>query len=151
MQSKATEFVVGFMFSHDRSRVALIRKNKPAWQAGKLNGLGGKIDPGESPLVAMAREFDEESGYETSLAQWQMFAEMGGINDDKSEFKVYFFTTEGDIDQLRSMESESVEVHRTDSFHPLRKDVIENLCWLMPLALDFMYDGRPKYTISSYV
>ena len=55
-------YVAGFLFSPDRSRVLLIRKNRPAWQAGKLNGLGGKIEPGETPPQAMRREFREEQG-----------------------------------------------------------------------------------------
>jgi 8-oxo-dGTP pyrophosphatase MutT (NUDIX family) len=29
--------------------VLLIEKQKPAWQRGKLNGVGGKIEPGENP------------------------------------------------------------------------------------------------------
>ena len=37
-----TKYVVGFMFSPDKQFVALIRKNRPEWQAGKLNGIAGK-------------------------------------------------------------------------------------------------------------
>jgi 8-oxo-dGTP diphosphatase len=37
-------YVLGFMFSSDHSEVALIRKRKPEWQRGKLNGIGGKCD-----------------------------------------------------------------------------------------------------------
>lgn len=54
-------FVLGFLFSEDGSRVLLVWKNRPAWQNGKLNGVGGKIEPGETPLQAMKREFLEET------------------------------------------------------------------------------------------
>ena len=37
-------YVLGFLFSPDCKRVALIIKNRPDWQAGFLNGIGGKID-----------------------------------------------------------------------------------------------------------
>ena len=47
-----TEYVVGLLFSPDRNTVVLINKTKPDWQAGKLNGVGGKIEEGESPLNA---------------------------------------------------------------------------------------------------
>ena len=42
------QYVCGFLFSRDRARVLLIRKRRPAWQAGKLNGLGGndRLDGG---------------------------------------------------------------------------------------------------------
>ena len=46
------EYVCGFLFSPDRKKVLLIRKRRPAWQAGKLNGVGGKVD---STLIIVAR------------------------------------------------------------------------------------------------
>ena len=55
-------YACGFLFSLDRQRVLLIRKRRPAWQAGKLNGLGGKIEPGETPDAAARREVLEETG-----------------------------------------------------------------------------------------
>lgn len=59
----AVRYVLGFVFNHDASKVLLIQKNRPAWQAGKFNGLGGKIEGQESPLLAMVREFREETGF----------------------------------------------------------------------------------------
>ena len=44
------EYVAGFLFSRDGSLLALILKNKPDWQKGKLNAIGGKIEDGETPL-----------------------------------------------------------------------------------------------------
>jgi 8-oxo-dGTP pyrophosphatase MutT (NUDIX family) len=58
-----TEYVVGFVFDPDESHLLLIWKNRPAWQAGKLNGPGGKRENGETPLAAMEREFGEETGF----------------------------------------------------------------------------------------
>ena len=42
-------------------RVLLIRK-KRGIGAGKINGPGGKVDPGEAPLAAAIREVEEETG-----------------------------------------------------------------------------------------
>jgi 8-oxo-dGTP pyrophosphatase MutT (NUDIX family) len=42
--------------------VLLVLKDKPEWQKGKLNLLGGKIEPGEIPEEAAKRELMEESG-----------------------------------------------------------------------------------------
>ena len=56
-------YVLGFVFSLDASRVLLIWKNRPEWQKGKLNGIGGKIEEGELPIDAMKREFSEETSF----------------------------------------------------------------------------------------
>ncbi|CAN2532559.1 hypothetical+protein [Methylocapsa aurea] len=55
-------YVVGFLFDGNCGRVTLIEKRRPAWMAGRLNGIGGKIEPGEAPLAAMYREGAEEIG-----------------------------------------------------------------------------------------
>ena len=42
----------------------LVLKDKPAWQKGKLNLPGGKIEEGETPEQAATRELKEEAGYD---------------------------------------------------------------------------------------
>lgn len=54
------EYVLGFAFH--QSRVLMIRKERPEFMKGKSNGIGGKIEPGETPLAAMIRECREEAG-----------------------------------------------------------------------------------------
>ena len=41
-----SEYVVGFMLETLSDRVIVIRKQKPLWQSGLLNGVGGKIEAG---------------------------------------------------------------------------------------------------------
>lgn len=65
------EYVCGFLFEATLRGVVLIEKQKPAWQAGKLNGVGGKIEEGETPLAAMQREFEEETG--AVVPDWTLF------------------------------------------------------------------------------
>lgn len=36
-------YVCGFLMSYDMDKVVLIKKNRPDWQKGKWNGVGGKI------------------------------------------------------------------------------------------------------------
>lgn len=40
----------------------VIEKDRPAWQSGRLNLPGGKVEPGESPAEAARREAAEETG-----------------------------------------------------------------------------------------
>lgn len=76
-------YVLGFMFSEDGTQVALIKKTKPEWQAGKLNGIGGKIEEKEAMHEAMIREFEEETGLRH--LEWKQFGEMYG-----SDWLVYW-------------------------------------------------------------
>lgn len=65
-------YVLGFLFLNGKREVVMIRKNKPEWQAGKLNGVGGKIErTDESPLAAMQREWKEETGEKRDT--WEQF------------------------------------------------------------------------------
>lgn len=72
-------FCLGFLFSHDDKSVWLIRKQRPKWQEGFLNGIGGHVQTNESFLEAMAREGFEEAGVKPqwghflTIKQWCMY------------------------------------------------------------------------------
>ncbi|HSI37253.1 MAG TPA: NUDIX domain-containing protein, partial [Tepidisphaeraceae bacterium] len=74
-------YVCSFAFPPARDRVLLIRKNRPAWQAGKLNGVGGKIEPGETPRQAARREFEEETGLALSEEAFGHVLTLAGPDD----------------------------------------------------------------------
>ena len=81
-------YVLGFLF--DKTfRVALVRKKTgPGGQKGKLNGFGGKIEGDETPLVAMQREFREESGFARTRPKWHALYTIG---DEWGGFEVHCF------------------------------------------------------------
>jgi 8-oxo-dGTP pyrophosphatase MutT (NUDIX family) len=63
MKAKKTLYVIGFVMGEDPDDIIMIKKLRgPDWLIGKWNAIGGKIEPGEKPEEAMAREFREESG-----------------------------------------------------------------------------------------
>lgn len=62
MNWKDPSYVVGYLFNDDGTEVALILKDHPAEQVGKLNGIGGRIERLEDSQMAMLREFEEETG-----------------------------------------------------------------------------------------
>ena len=59
------KYSLGFIFDQARDHVLLIQKARPARHRGKLNGIGGKVEPGKTFLQAMIRECWEETGIST--------------------------------------------------------------------------------------
>lgn len=145
-------YVVGFMFSQDRKYVALIRKQKPEWQKGLLNGVGGKIEPEETGDMAMAREFSEETGHVTVCEEWIHYLRMtGGPSDPAGKtFSVDFFVASGDLSVLGSPEVEKIEITSVRDIYPMRTDMVDSVTWALPLALDALKDGRPAFVNAIY-
>lgn len=141
---KPTRYVLGFLFRENRTSLVLIRKEKPRWQAGLLNGIGGKIEGDESEYDAMVREFREETGVDTSKSGWRQFCEMSGDG-----FVVYCFKAlDSDAwEKAASEETELVEKHHPDQLN--QQDCISNLLWLVELALDENY-GKDFYVTARY-
>jgi 8-oxo-dGTP diphosphatase len=78
----AQHYVLGFAFTLDKSKVVLIKKDRPVWQAGKLNGVGGKVELMDlSNYQSMVREFYEETGVPTEENDWKNFARMDFEDD----------------------------------------------------------------------
>lgn len=122
------EYVAGFMFDAG-GNVALVRKLKPDWQRGLLNGIGGKVERGECIYRAMIREFYEETGFEHGL--WDRFCSIQGENS-----RVHFFRTV--VAELPSFPGfndvgETIECWYAPA---LREGIVPNLRWLIPLAMD---------------
>lgn len=124
--------VVGYAFNKEKTHVVLIRKTKPSWQAGKLNGVGGKLEPHESMLQAMSREFLEETGVKTEWHEWQHFAEMSG-----ADWRVQYYRTFSNaiLEQAHTTTDEAIEILPVD-LNMLRKEGVTNCYWLIGLALD---------------
>jgi 8-oxo-dGTP diphosphatase len=129
------EYVLGFMFSPDGQKVVLIHKLRPEFQAGKLNGVGGKIEPNEHYIDAMTREFLEETSVETQGNQWEYYASMNLIGG--SIIYVFKCFTEA-YSQVVSPTDEQVSIFDVNAL-PL--NIMPNLKVLIPLAL-----GEFKYT-----
>lgn len=124
-------FVCGFLFSPCKDYVALIRKNKPEWQRGKLNGIGGKLEIGETIKEAMMREFSEEAGM--WINYWQRFC---FLYYPTTNAVIHFFKAtlhrEEDERLLTSVTDEEVAWYFRP--HWCQKEIIPNLKWLIPLA-----------------
>ena len=141
-----TEYVVGFLFTADWRHVVLIQKNKPVWQAGRYNGVGGKRKPGEDWNACMSRECQEETGVTIPPDAWEHTVTL--YND---WFECRFFRACSDqAMQAKTMETEQVTVVSMADVYKL--PLITNLHWLLPLSLDEgvhfpiekIKDGKPN-------
>lgn len=127
-----TRAVCGFYFSKDKERMILIRKNRPDWQAGLLNGVGGKVEEDEFALDAMRREFREETGVD--VEDWEPY---GMLTDEMHRFEVTYFRAFGshaDLDRCKTMTDE--QVLNLPVSATITLPVVHNLSWLVPMALD---------------
>lgn len=143
-------YVMGLMFNEHLNTVALIQKSRPQWQRGRFNGIGGKIEYGESPLEAMCREFEEEAALKTHPTTWRLFLTMRGKNDDGAPFMVDCFCARGPIERIVSLTDEKVFFVPVDTIRLESPSMIENVPWLIGCALDMLRDGRPSFITVDY-
>lgn len=136
-------YVLGFAFDFNGDSVVLIRKNKPAWQAGLYNGVGGKIEEGEVPLVAMIREFQEETGVETDPTTWNFFAKMHGPDWDCVVYSAFGHEL---TDKAATLTDEKVTVFPSNNI----PTSISNLKFLIPAALNHRERGQEFVLSVSY-
>jgi 8-oxo-dGTP diphosphatase len=126
-------YVVGYLFSEDTLQVLLIRKNRPTWQAGRLNGVGGHIEPGESPEEAMCREFKEETG--ERYYRWKHTITLLGPT-----FKVYYFRGRSDAVIEKIMGRETYPTDELPELHGVgaipQEELVRSCVWTIPLSND---------------
>ena len=136
-----TEYVAGFMFNESAGTVALVKKERPIWQCGRLNAIGGHIEDGETASQAMVREFQEETGLFTSAVDWQEFCTLRGTS-----FTVHFFKAmDWPLTNLKTMTDEEIVVIPTSEITPF--NAIPNLQWLIPMAKNMIYDSAVRFEI----
>ncbi|HET7456898.1 MAG TPA: NUDIX domain-containing protein, partial [Gemmatimonadaceae bacterium] len=120
-------YVLALLFSADRRRLVLVHKTRPAWQAGRSNALGGKLMPGETAADAARREVWEEAG--VRVAEWEEF-----LVWDDPVYRMHAVRAFDDAaHSARTAEDQEVFLAEVDSLPP---NLIDNLRWLVPLALD---------------
>ena len=128
------KYVTGFLFSNDSKHIVLIEKLNPDWQRGYFNGVGGKIEPNESSVDAMSREFQEETGVDIPTSAWTCYAKIHRPED--YDLDVYFAHSDLAF-EVKTIEQEKVHIV---SINELPEKLIPNLRWLIPLALDKQAD-----------
>lgn len=134
-------YVLGFVFSPDLREVYLIRKNRPEWQRGLLNGIGGKIEQGETDAAAMHREAFEESGY---TGQWVHYADMGeSVPFPDWRCPVFYSILAPGETLPETREDEQIECIRVSDVPALAPQMIGNIPALIFGALHRIFHNPP--------
>jgi ADP-ribose pyrophosphatase YjhB (NUDIX family) len=111
-----TSYSLGFAEIIEFPGIFLLIKNKKHG----LNGLGGHVEPGETPLDCMVREFAEESGVVTHPSVWQKFAVLQGPAQGPLVYVVHAYKTKISLDCAKeaknSEEREPVALYYVDSY-----------------------------------
>jgi ADP-ribose pyrophosphatase YjhB (NUDIX family) len=136
--SEKQNYVVGFLLDPTLSKVVLIRKNKPAFQCDLLNGVGGKIEPGEASKDAMDREFFEEAGIKG--LDWRHFLTL----HTPSESLLYFFFAIGNVHKVKSITPEEVKVYDINEIMN-RCDTMPNIRWCIQMARSIMFGEHARF------
>jgi len=136
--SKETQyFTVGFIFTPDLTKVLLVHKTKPAWQAGMLNGIGGKQEEHESMLTCILRETREESGLQT--ANWQ---HVGTLSHKEKRIAVLTTTYAGDTADAKQCDYEQVEWFSLDK---IPDNTISDAKWLIVMAKEILQGNNVSF------
>lgn len=120
------EYVLIYAYRPD-GKITLVLKDRPASQKGKLNLVGGKIEPGEEPFFAAIREFKEETGLD--IVSPQFSGMVSGV-----DFKIYCFSVKiEDKFEIKPMEGETELVDWYDLSVISDSRLMKNLRVVIPL------------------
>jgi 8-oxo-dGTP diphosphatase len=131
---------LGFLFDPTYEHVALIRKNRPAWAFGLLNGIGGKVDSLDMGIAdTMYREFKEETGVE--VTDWKQF---GILTSPEHDFRIGLFAAaHPDVYNVQSVTDEEVclqEVRHV--LCALPHYYCENTQWMVAMARNMLFGQK---------
>jgi 8-oxo-dGTP diphosphatase len=120
-------YVLALLFTANRRQVVLMRRTRPVWQAGRVNALGGQIKVGELPGDAARREVREECGVD--VAEWREV-----LVWEDAEYRMHVLSAVSELARgARTIEDQEAFLADVNA---LPANVIDNLRWLVPLALD---------------
>ncbi len=128
-------YVAGFAFDESLKTVVLIEKQKPDWQKGKLNGVGGKVEGTDTSIEhAMEREFEEETSVKVDRSRWKKFATL-----NCNTWRVKFLATkltDTELNSIKTTTDEPVWLRHLENLQhvDMRSAMISNIPWLTQMA-----------------
>lgn len=102
------KYTLGFVYCPETDQVLLLNRQKAPWM-GRWNGIGGKLEPTESPHECIVREAEEETGL--IITQWQDRGVLRWFRDDNDLGGVHLFTAEVRKDELEAYKTPKCYCH----------------------------------------
>lgn len=140
---------VGFVFDAKLDHVLLVHKQKPAFQVGFLNGMGGKVEVGETAVACMARECAEETALIIPEENWlecAVITDTTGLNPG-AEIYVFAATYQGPTTDAYKNDYEEIEWF---PHQPLPENVLSNVQFLVPLARQKLLGHDSRSVVITY-
>jgi len=126
------KYCLGFVFDEQLKNVMLIKKEKPTWQRGQLNGLGGHIYNKEWASHAMQRTCLAESGM--NIQDWTKVYLM-----DFDNCELYVFVAVADLSKATTMTGEEIKIMPIADFGNFK--LVAHTSRLLQCALDTITNG----------
>ena len=135
--NSSQKYTLGFIFDKKCKHVLLIHKQKPKWQKGKINGVGGKCEAGETTEGCIRREVQEETRLDIPEESW---AYVGTIHQEVGDVGVLVTRYHGSMAHAVTNDHEEIEWF---DISKLPDNAMSNLHWLIPLSLEKL-EGKCK-------
>ena len=134
------KYTLGFIFNEDLSKVVLIRKNKPDWQKGHLNGIGGKVEHNENSWECIIREIYEESNLKFDQKDLKFSGEINSFSSWSVDVFSIKTTDEYLNSTLKTKTNEIVGIY--DIEHLDNLNLLPSVKYLIPMVLGLYEDNN---------
>jgi 8-oxo-dGTP diphosphatase len=135
------KYTIGIVFSPDFKQVALIRKQRPDWQKGKINFPGGTCQGEEKPEANIVRKFAAETGMKIDRTHWHRI----GILVNAENYTCDIFAAvhiAGIHGPLNAPGTPDAEIPAWYDVDALPDNVLSNLHWLVPFGINYFTQGN---------
>lgn len=129
-------YTLGLIYNPKNTQILLQLKDKPDWQHGRYNGIGGKVEQNETPDHAMLRKGIEEIGVE---AAW---THKGQIKVNEHLIDLYKTNLSGTsiryaIKHAQRNTNETLDLSWIDQ---MPENILSNLTYLVPMLADDKFE-----------
>ncbi len=129
------------------SKTLMLHKAK-GYQKGKWNGLGGKLEPGESPEECMRREVFEESGLHVEKAKLKGFLTWPDFDGVDDWYAFVFVVTDFSGQPVSSDEG---ELHWIENSKLMELNLYDGDRIFIPwLEQDKLFSGKFRYEAGEF-
>ncbi len=132
-------YVLGLVFNEDNSVVLLQKKANPDWQKNRYNGIGGKLERGETTTQCMNRECKEELGAGTIWVPKFVMA----VAQDTMIAVFKSNATKLWMDNALAFAAHTEEECMLTAINNLPENMLTNLRWMIPLLADEKFSAAP--------